>query len=93
MFRDYILRLHIVHYIIKYPVKFENFHLRSTEFVVQTRVLNNNLVHVIRRLEKTVWQKSTYFFNDPRNCNMLFDWLKNRLLSIINVAYVKVRLT
>ena len=63
MLRDSNLHLHIVHYILKYLVKFENFYLRSTEFVVQTCVPNYN---EIRRLEKTLWQNSTYFLNDPR---------------------------
>ena len=67
MLRDSILCLHIVDYFLKYLVKFENFCLKSTEFVVQICVPNYN---DIRRLGKKLWQKSTYFFNDPRSLSI-----------------------
>ena len=63
MLRDSILRLHIVDCFLKYLVKFKNFSLRLTEFVVQICVPNYN---EIQRQEKKLWQKSTYFLNDPR---------------------------
>ena len=59
MLRDCILRLHIADYLLKYLVKFENFYLRSTELCVPN-------YNEIRRLEKKLWQRSTYFLNDPR---------------------------
>ena len=63
MLRDFILRLHIVDYFLRYLFKFKKVSLRSTQFVVQICVLNLN---VMKRLEKKLWQKSTFFFNDPR---------------------------
>ena len=63
MLCDSILRFHFVDYFLKYHVKLKDFSFRSTEFVVQICVLNLN---VIRRLEKKLWEKSMYFFNDPR---------------------------
>ena len=47
--RDSILRLHTVDYFLKYFVKFNNFYLKLTEFVVQICVPN---YEEIRRLEK-----------------------------------------
>ena len=51
-------------------VKFEYLCLRSTEFAVQICEPNNN---EIRRLEKKLWQKSTYFLNDHRIRNYMYN--------------------
>ena len=60
----YVTYVHVhVYYFLKYHVIFENFSEGITVFVVQLFIRNLN---VIWRLEKKLWQKSTYFLNDPR---------------------------